>query len=148
MARKRFNGKVMSDARKAAGLNQAELSDHVGRNRVTISDIERGRLQPGRELAEQIARRLGVDLECFYEAPAPVPAPAGAGLSVQERQVVEAMRRVGPVGGAQIWAFAQGLASGAGAEAASAASELADAMESATRAAREADASESGTGSA
>ena len=40
-----FDGKKMARVRKAAGMIQLDLAKAVEINRVTVSDIERGKLQ-------------------------------------------------------------------------------------------------------
>ncbi|MBL7134838.1 MAG: helix-turn-helix transcriptional regulator [Phycisphaerae bacterium] len=120
----------MSHARRAAGMNQDELAGRVGRNRVTISDIERGVLRPSEELARVIADVLGLDLALLWKAPSQAPPAQTATLTIEEVQVVNAMRGVGRVERAKIWAFAMGLAAGGSAAGANAASEIASAVES------------------
>ena len=130
----RFAGKVLAAARHASGMDQAELARLVSRNRVTISDIERGKLQPGYELADSIARVLGLEVESLYETPSEASSPAGSvNLTIEEIQVIDAMRRSDPVVRAKIWAFAQGLAAGRGSTGATAAAELAETIEKVSR---------------
>ena len=71
-----FDGKLMSHARRAAGMNQDELALRVGRNRVTISDIERGVLRPSEELARTVADVLGLEPETLWKPP---PSPRRPG---------------------------------------------------------------------
>ena len=111
---KRFNGKAIAVARKNAGMDQAALARAVGRHRVTISDVETGKLRPRRELAGKLADVLSLDLESLYidtEAP---PSTGAAGLTAEERQVIEIMRGCNEMQRAKIWAFAMGMAGGAG----------------------------------
>lgn len=122
----------MAQVRKAAGMDQAEMSRRVSRNRVTISDIERGKLQPGAELSQIIADVLELELESMYMTDEPQVAPGTVRMSIDELQVVDAMRRMGPIEQAKIWAFAQGLAAGGGSEGATAAADLAEAIEVST----------------
>ena len=145
--RDRFNGRMMAQARKAAGMNQADLAAVVRRNRVSISDIERGEFQPSRALAEQIALSLGVELESLYVPAAGRPGSATAppSLTIEELQVIDAMRRCGEVERGKIWAFAQGMAAGGGAEGAAAAAELEEAIARASRAEKAQDEPRSGT---
>ena len=124
-----FNGRAMATARRSAGLVQAELARRVSRNRVTISDIERGRLQPSPELAETVAGELDVSIGSLYQETAKMSGEPGASFTIEELQIVDAMRRVGPIERAKIWAFAQGLAAGGGSEGARSAAELAEAFE-------------------
>ncbi len=123
----------MAEARRAAGMDQAEFALRVSRNRVTISDIERGKLQPGDELAKRIAEVLGLELKLLYATTPKAQVGEAVSLSGDELQVVDAMRRVGPVERAKIWAFAQGLAAGGGPEGAASAADLAEAIENASR---------------
>ena len=131
--RARFDGRMVSTARRAANMDQAELARRVSRNRVTISDIERGKLKPSRKLAESIARVLGLEPASLYAATPEIPPAGGMSLSVEEIEVVDAMRRVDEVQRAKIWGFARGLAAGGGAEGAAAAAELAEAGQKAAR---------------
>ena len=62
-----FDYETLAWHRRTRGLRQEDLARRVGRARVTISDIERGRLRPsadlGRALAEAVAgafERLGL----------------------------------------------------------------------------------------
>ena len=124
-----FDGKLMSHARRAAGMNQDELALRVGRNRVTISDIERGVLRPSEELARTVADVLGLEPETLWKPP-PEPQAAGTtSLTMEEVQVINAMRGVGRVERAKIWAFAMGLQAGGSDAGANAASEIAAAIE-------------------
>ncbi|MCD6364240.1 MAG: helix-turn-helix domain-containing protein [Planctomycetes bacterium] len=129
-----FNGKAMAEARRRADMDQADLARRVSRNRVTISDIERGKLKPSSELAESVAAELGVPIESLYSPSAHTPSMTGqVSLTIDELQVIEAMRRLGEVQRAKIWAFAQGLAAGGGPDGARSAAELAEAIENASR---------------
>ena len=119
-------------------MDQAELARLVSRNRVTISDVERGKLQPGKELAKGIAAVLGVEPRSLYETPSQGLWGGQVRLTLQELQVIDAMRRLGQgapgdIQRAKIWAFAQGLAASGSAEGAASAAELAEAMERASR---------------
>ena len=131
--KKRFNGRMMAQVRKAAGMDQAELSLRVSRNRVTISDIERGKLQPGRELSQRLADELGLELAALYVTNPEQAASGAVKMTIEELQVIDAMRRMGPVERAKIWAFSQGLAAGGGSDGATAAAELAEAIEGSSR---------------
>ena len=131
---KRFDGKMMAEARRDADMDQADLARIVSRNRVTISDIERGKLQPGRELAAAIARALNLETEALYESPAERP-PALA-LTTEELHVIYTMRGLGEVQRAKIVAYTQGLIAGACPEGVAAAAELAEVMEHASHAER------------
>ena len=124
-----FDGKLMSHARRAAGMNQDELALRVGRNRVTISDIERGVLRPSEELARAIADVLGLESEALWPPPAEPQAADTVNLTMEEVQVINAMRGVGRVERAKIWAFAMGLQAGGSDAGANAAAEIAAAVE-------------------
>jgi len=127
-----FNGKMMAEARRDAGMDQAELARIVSRNRVTISDIERGKLRPGRELASAIAAALSLELDALYDSPA--ANKLAIALTGEELQVIYTMRRLGEVQRAKILAYAQGLAAGASPEGVAAAAELTEAIERASQA--------------
>ncbi len=51
-------------------MTQADLAAHVGVTRQTINAIEQGKYSPSLEVAFQIARVLGHDLEDVFEYPA------------------------------------------------------------------------------
>ena len=132
MTAKVFDSLLMSEARRAAGMTQGELGARVGRNRVTISDIERGKLRPGGELAQQIAEVLALEVESFWKVPPEQHREKDLNLTMEEVQVINAMRSVGRVERAKVWAFAMGLAAGGGAAGANAACEIASAAETAS----------------
>ena len=106
-----FDGSKLARVRKAAGMTQADLAAAVGRNRVTISDIETGKLRPGADLAQLIAGALSVapdDLQATASPPdgqADHPNP-----TAQECQLVTLFRALDPVQRAQLLGFALGLA--------------------------------------
>lgn len=50
-------GAVLRDARRAAGLTQAELARRASTSQAAISDIERGRVQPS---AHRLDRLVGM----------------------------------------------------------------------------------------
>ncbi|GLQ20110.1 helix-turn-helix transcriptional regulator [Algimonas porphyrae] len=55
------------DSRKAAGLSQAALGDHVGATRQTIIAIEGQRYSPSLELAFRISHALGESIEELFQ---------------------------------------------------------------------------------
>ena len=90
---------------------QADLAAAVDRNRVTISDIETGRLRPGAELAQLIAEALSVAPADLQTAEAPQSAVADhATPTAQEAQLIARFRDLDPVQRAQLLGFALGLA--------------------------------------
>lgn len=110
LQRSAFDGGMMAKTRKCKGLNQGELAKIVGRNRVTISDLERGVLSPCTEIAASIAIALGIDVEALYSAVSePIPGDAGD-LTAQERSVVEFMRSVSGELRQRLVRFAKNLA--------------------------------------
>lgn len=56
----------LTDFRKEAGLNQADLGKLVGVSRQTISLIERGDYNPSVTVALTIAKVLGVDINEIF----------------------------------------------------------------------------------
>jgi len=58
----------LTEARKRAGLTQADLAERVGVHRVTIARLEGG-AEPGVTLALQLADALFVPLGFLWEAP-------------------------------------------------------------------------------
>ncbi len=84
-----FDGKKMARIRKAAGMIQLDLAKAVEINRVTVSDIERGKLQPGAELAQRIADVLVVDVEGLLVDPQLEAPPVGpSDLTAEEAQLL------------------------------------------------------------
>ncbi len=106
-----FDGEALARARKAIGINlrQADLAGLVLRNRVTISDIERGRLIPGEELAQALANAVGVDVDSLYRS-APDPGSPYAELPGDIRLVAEAMEAMDPVARAKVLVYAHDMA--------------------------------------
>jgi putative transcriptional regulator len=69
--RRKEEGAVLKRARKAAGLSQGELAYLVRRSHTTIYLLEkpgpRGMATCTEDLAREIARRLGRDVEDLFE---------------------------------------------------------------------------------
>lgn len=59
----------LRDLREATGLTQAELARRVGVTRQTLIAIEQGKYSPTLELAFQLARQFGVDIETVFHYP-------------------------------------------------------------------------------
>jgi putative transcriptional regulator len=58
------------ELRTERALTQADLADAVGVTRQTVIAIEQGKYSPSLEMAFQIARVLGADLEDVFHYPA------------------------------------------------------------------------------
>ncbi|GAA2012463.1 helix-turn-helix transcriptional regulator [Brevibacterium samyangense] len=65
----------VKDARKAAGLTQANLAEAVGVSRQTVISIERGDYAPSVYLALRIAHRLGTTVERLFPLDRPCSHP-------------------------------------------------------------------------
>ena len=105
-----FDGRKMAKARKACGLNQIDLAEIIGKNRVTISDFERGKVSPSAKTAASIAKALGVKIAALHStAPEPLPADSGD-LTARERRVVEIMRTIPGELQQRLVGYAEGLA--------------------------------------
>ena len=62
-------GSELQEARKAAGLSQAELADHVGVSNTYISALESGRKSPPpRTLVSALESALGLSKESLWSA--------------------------------------------------------------------------------
>ena len=55
--------------RETAGFTQAELATRIGVTRQTLIAIEQGKYSPTLELAFQIARAFGVDIDDLFQYP-------------------------------------------------------------------------------
>jgi DNA-binding XRE family transcriptional regulator/molybdate-binding protein len=66
----------LTEARRAAGLTQAELARVAGISRARVSAIESGRHSPSVEAALALARVLHTSVEDLFAGPAPPPEPA------------------------------------------------------------------------
>jgi len=107
-----FDGKALRAARKQAGLTGIELARRVGVSNVTISRIENHHQFPSRSLAERIAEALGVQVEMFYpKGPESKRQSNMPELTNEERDILNAVRRLDRIGQAKVWAFVMGLAS-------------------------------------
>ena len=92
-----LDGKKMARIRKAAGMIQLDLAKAVEINRVTVSDIERSKLQPGAELAQRIADVLGVEVEDFHADPQPDGPIDLPDLTAEEAQLLSILRSLSPI---------------------------------------------------
>ena len=123
-----FFGMALKRARKAAGLTGAELASRVGRSRVTISRIETGRLQPSRELVEQFAQVLGVDVGSLYRDQTP-GAESGGKITKEETELLASFRQLAsPWLRARALGYVAGLLAGGTAEGAELEAELAEGL--------------------
>lgn len=120
-----FDGKAMKSARQTAHLTGKELAGRVGVTNVTISRIENQRQRPSRNLAKRIAEELAVDVGLLYQE----DDDQDRGLimpelSNEERDMLNAFRRLDPIGQGKAWAFVMGLANSGSAVGAKVAAEL------------------------
>ena len=104
-----FDERKMAKARKARGLNQIDLAKIIGKNRVTISDFERGKVSPSMKTAASIAKALGVEIDALHSAePEQMPVDSGD-LTGRERRVVEIMRTIPEELQQRLVGYAEGL---------------------------------------
>jgi transcriptional regulator with XRE-family HTH domain len=66
---------TLRDARRDAGLSQAELAERAGISRQAVGAIEAGRHRPGVDAAMALASAVGRSVEELFAAPATAPAP-------------------------------------------------------------------------
>jgi transcriptional regulator with XRE-family HTH domain len=57
-----ISGQLIREARRRAGLSQAELADRVGTTQSAIARLERGRTAPSLERTRELIRACGLDL--------------------------------------------------------------------------------------
>jgi transcriptional regulator with XRE-family HTH domain len=62
-------GRRLKEAREAAGFTQTEVEEMVGINRVTVSNIERGKMKIDSLLLKRLADLYGYSLMYFLEEP-------------------------------------------------------------------------------
>ncbi len=105
-----LDGKKMARIRKAAGMIQLDLAKAVEINRVTVGDIEWGKLQPGAELAQRIADVLSIGVEDLHGDPQPDEPIGLPDLTAEEAQLLSILRSLSPVARARLMGFALGLA--------------------------------------
>ena len=58
-----YTGKIIEDARKQAGITQAELGRRIGSDRSYISKIESGKIEPKVSTFYRIANAMGMNIE-------------------------------------------------------------------------------------
>lgn len=58
-----FSGQIIEEARKRAGVTQAELAERIGTNKSYISRVETGRTEPRMGTFYRIAAALGLSVE-------------------------------------------------------------------------------------
>lgn len=58
-----YNAQILLDARKNAGLTQAELAERIGADKGYISRIERGLIVPSVSTLYRIASAMGLTVE-------------------------------------------------------------------------------------
>ena len=104
-----LDGKKMARIRKAAGMIQLDRAKAVEINRATVSDIERGKLQPGAQLAQRIADVLAVELEDLHVDPQPDESIDLPELTAEEAQLLTILRSLNVVARASLMGFALGL---------------------------------------
>ncbi|RYC70856.1 helix-turn-helix domain-containing protein [Spirosoma sordidisoli] len=60
-------GKLIREARKAAGLTQKELGEKMGVSESTVNKYEAGKQNLSIETVERIAKALGAELEIYFK---------------------------------------------------------------------------------
>ncbi|MDR1259051.1 MAG: helix-turn-helix domain-containing protein [Tannerellaceae bacterium] len=58
-----YTGQIIEDARKKAGISQAELASRIGSNRSYISRVESGQTEPKVSTFYRIMNALGCNIE-------------------------------------------------------------------------------------
>ncbi len=105
-----FNGQKIREAREMTGLKQHDVAEKLGKTRQAISDIERGKYQPGRELVKQMAELYGVAVEDFkqdYSQPGQLPPS----LTESESLILNVWNRLDESGKVKLLATGQQLIS-------------------------------------
>ena len=93
-------GKVIRDARRAAGLRQQDLAELIGCKSITISHIERGYRRPNRKLLGAVTKALELDDGYFddvmFQATGPdlSKPPDHIGQAIQRARWAAGMRQV------------------------------------------------------
>jgi transcriptional regulator with XRE-family HTH domain len=62
---------LVRDARRRAGLSQAQLAERAGVPRSTVGRIESGARIPSTELVERLVRAAGLQISVFLSEPDP-----------------------------------------------------------------------------
>ncbi len=62
---------IVLEARRRAGLTQAELADRLGIARSTVARWEMRRTLPAYETLVEVAKACGLELRCQLVAPSP-----------------------------------------------------------------------------
>ena len=107
----KFDGRKIRRLRKQAGFDtQADFAASLGYASITVGRFERGEDQP-MGVAQAIAARLEVPLDQLRHSAPPLD---GEGLSDAQREVLEAMRRMGPLDQGKVVGYATALAAIAG----------------------------------
>ena len=91
----RFISERIKQAREERNMSQEELAKRIYKNRVTISDYERGRTQVSASDLQQIAYALEKPITFFYPD---FPKIRGANtneLDDREKELIRAFRRIG-----------------------------------------------------
>lgn len=65
----------ITELRKAAGISQSELGDHIGVTRQTVNAIEASKYSPSLEAAFKIARVFEMPIEEVFSYPDPNRIP-------------------------------------------------------------------------
>jgi transcriptional regulator with XRE-family HTH domain len=80
-------------AREDRGLSQIELARRIERRQASISDMERGLMQPNAATLVVLAQALGKSVTYFF--PAPYGAYGEGDLAEDEQLLLQAFRRLG-----------------------------------------------------
>jgi transcriptional regulator with XRE-family HTH domain len=83
-------GRSLRDARRRAGLTQAELAHRAGTSQATVSAYESGRKQPSVETLGRLLAAAGLRLT-VEPAPPPVVQPSPAQLARAGRALVDVL---------------------------------------------------------
>jgi transcriptional regulator with XRE-family HTH domain len=81
----------IKEARVERAMSQEQLGTYLGKGRVAVSDLERGRVQAGAADLVIMARALGKPITFFY--PSQSAGPDDSSLSAQEEEIIRLLRK-------------------------------------------------------
>lgn len=91
----RFISERIKQAREERNMSQEELAKAIYKNRVTISDYERGRTQVGASDLQHIAYALEKPITFFYPDFPKIRGAHTDELNDREKELIRVFRRIG-----------------------------------------------------